>query len=94
MSEISGFFYCAKCDKNTSFCGGSGGAKNDHNTRGNNIEWKFKDNKWSIKNKYMDGEGNLRLLLILMVKINFVGVIIALMKNLHLQILLEIILLL
>ena len=56
MSEISGFFYCAKCDKNTSFCGGSGGAKNDHNTRGNNIEWKFKDNKWSIKNKY-DGWG-------------------------------------
>ena len=49
MSEISGFFYCAKCGKNTSFCYG---AKNDHNTRGNNTEWKYKDNKWFIKNKY------------------------------------------
>ena len=49
MSEISGFFYCAKCGKNTSF---SFGSKNDHNTRGNNTEWKYKDNKWSIKNKY------------------------------------------
>ena len=49
MSEISGFFYCAKCDKNTSFCGG---VENDHKTRGNNTEWKYKDNKWAIKNKY------------------------------------------
>ena len=52
MSEISGFFYCSKCGKNTSFCGMPKGSKNDHNTRGNNIEWKYKDNKWSIKNRY------------------------------------------
>ena len=51
MSEISGFFYCAKCGKNTSFCGMPKGSKNDHKTRGNNTEWKFKDNKWAIKNK-------------------------------------------
>ena len=50
MSEISGFFYCAKCGKNTSFCGGV--AINDHKTRGNNTEWKYKNNKWSIKNYY------------------------------------------
>ena len=51
MSEISGFFYCEKCGKNTSFCGMPKGSKNDHNTRGNNTEWKYKDNKWSFKNK-------------------------------------------
>ena len=51
MSEISGFFYCANCRKNTSFCGMPKGSINDHKTRGNNTEWKFKDNKWAIKNK-------------------------------------------
>ena len=61
MSEISGFFYCAKCGKNTSFCGMPKGSKNDHNTRGNNTEWKFKDNKWSIKNKY-NGWGEFRVI--------------------------------
>jgi len=59
MSEISGFFYCSKCCKNTSFCGMPKGSKNDHNTRGNNTEWKFKDNKWAIKNKY-NGWGDFR----------------------------------
>ena len=52
MSEISGFFYCAKCGKNTSFCSQPKSSKKDHYNRGNNTEWKFKDNKWSIKNKY------------------------------------------
>ena len=61
MSEISGFFYCAKCGKNTSFCGMPKGSKNDHNTRGNNTEWKFKDNKWSIKNKY-NGWGEFKII--------------------------------
>ena len=28
------------------------GSLNDHKTRGNNTEWKFKDNKWAFKNKY------------------------------------------
>ena len=59
MSEISGFFYCSKCFKNTSFCRMPKGSKNDHNTRGNNTEWKFKDNKWAIKNKY-NGWGDFR----------------------------------
>ena len=61
MSEISGFFYCAKCGKNTSFCGMPKGSTNDHNTRGNNIQWKFKDNKWAIKNKY-NGWGDFRVI--------------------------------
>ena len=61
MTEISGFFYCSKCGKNTSFCGMPKGSKNDHNTRGNNTEWKFKDNKWSIKNKY-NGWGEFKII--------------------------------
>ena len=61
MSEISGFFYCAKCGKNTSFCGMPKGSKNDHKTRGNNTEWKFKDNKWAIKNKY-NGWGEFKVI--------------------------------
>ena len=27
-------------------------SQNDHNNHGYNTEWKYKDNKWSIKNKY------------------------------------------
>jgi hypothetical protein len=52
MSEISGFFYCAKCGKNTSFCLMPKGSINDHKTGGNNTEWKYKDNKWAVKNYY------------------------------------------
>ena len=91
MSEISGFFYCAKCGKNTSVCYGF---KNDHTTRGNNTEWKYKDNKWSIKNKYNGWGSEFKIITILKVNLIFAGVIIVLMKNLLLQILLEIILLL
>ena len=61
MSEISGFFYCAKCGKDTSFCGSGYGIKNDQKTRGNNTEWKYKDNKWAIKN-YYNGWGIFRKL--------------------------------
>ena len=54
MSEISGFFYCTKCGKNTSFCGGLK-SLNDHNNHGNNTEWKYKDNKCLLKINIMDG---------------------------------------
>lgn len=52
MTEFSGFFYCTKCGKNTSFCRMPKGWKIDHKSRGNNTEWKYKNGKWSIKNMY------------------------------------------
>ena len=52
MTEFSGFFYCTKCGKNTSFCHMPKGWKIDHYSRGNNLEWKYKDGKWSLKNLY------------------------------------------
>ena len=54
MPEISGFFYCSKSDKYTSFCGMPKRSINNHKIRGNNTETKYKDNKWSIKN-YWNG---------------------------------------